>query len=135
MPFVLWMRSAMIDKRDNICNAQTMPKSGGDDMESVLELKNHVTPAGHGPLAALLYRLSRERALTDDESRLLGHVINSQRKRDRTTIRWTYDMETDLMRSFKKTGTFVDFANRHNMTPNAARQHYRRKFGLDKGKG
>ena len=107
-------------------------------MESVLELKNHVTPAGHGPLAALLDRLSRERALTDDESRLLGHVINCQSKQNRTGsnyIRWTYDMETDLMRSFKKTGTFVDFANRHNMTPNAARQHYRRKFGCDKGKG
>jgi len=120
----------MIDERNNIFYASNVPTDEGEGMESVLNLKDHVTPAGYRPLETLLDRLSRARPLQEDESRLLGYVIGSQKKRDRAgecRFKWNYALDTELAASFKKTGSHSAFAEKHGITVNAAYIRYYKK--------
>ena len=128
------MSCKSIDNPRLMCHATTVP-SEEEPLQTVLSLKDHVTPAGHEPLFTLLDRLSRVRPLEDDESRLLGFVVGSQKRRERSgevRFKWTYALDAELAQSVKKTGGYVAFAQKHNITPNAARCRYLRKV---KGNG
>lgn len=105
---------------------------GGD----ITGLARVITPAGDAMMLELLDRLGRQRALSEDESRLVEILVRRTARAAPTfTHQWTQAEDRELLRvQFRPRGVII-FAERIGVTEKAARRRLEKLIQRKRNQG
>ena len=97
-------------------------KMGGD----ITELARVITPAGDTMMLELLDRLGRQRALSEDESKLVEILVRrTTRALPRRLYRWTAKDDRILLKARHTPRGLIEAAEKLGVSENAARSRVR----------
>lgn len=105
---------------------------GGD----ITGLARVIPPAADPMMLELMDRLGRQRALSEDESKLVEILVRrTSRTMPRRLYQWTKDDNRELLRVQHRPGAIQAFADKRGMTYKAAFQQLSRLRKVFRGSG